>query len=54
VPVWFLVVLLVVVAVAVLLAITMRSRYSPGGQNTTIVERRPQSDGQKTTVVESD
>ena len=53
-PVWFLVVLLVVVAVAVLLAITMRSRYSSGGQNTTIVERGPQSDGRNTTVVEGD
>lgn len=54
-PAWFLVVLLVVLAFAVLLAIAMGySRRSVNGQNTTIIERRPSSDGQNTTVVESD
>jgi hypothetical protein len=39
-PVWFLVVLLVILAVAVVLAIGMAySRRSAGGQNTTIIER---------------
>jgi len=54
-PAWFLVVLLGVLAFAVLLAILMaNSRRSAGGQNTTIIERDPSRDGQKTTVVESD
>ena len=54
-PAWFLVVLLSVLAFAVLLAILMaNSRRSAGGQNTTIIERDPSRDGQKTTVVESD
>ena len=54
-PVWFLVVLLVVLAFAMLLAITMGySRRSANGQNTTVIERRPSSDGQNTTVVEGD
>jgi hypothetical protein len=39
-PVWFLVVLLVVLAFAIVLSIGMAySRRSAGGQNTTIVER---------------
>jgi hypothetical protein len=55
VPAWFLVVLLVILAFAVLLALTMGySRRSANGQNTTIIERRPSSDGQDTTVVEGD
>ena len=54
-PVWFIVVLLLVLAFAVLLAIGMAySRRSAGGQNTTIIERGSSSDGQKTTVVEGD
>jgi hypothetical protein len=41
VPLWFLIVLLAIVAVAVALAIGMAfSRRSANGQNTTIVERR--------------
>ena len=39
-PVWFLVLLLVLLAFAVVLAIGMAySRRSAGGQNTTIIER---------------
>lgn len=39
-PVWFLVLLLVILALAVVLAIGMAySRRSAGGQNTTIIER---------------
>ena len=40
-PLWFLIVLLVIVALAVLLAVGMAfSRRSTDGQRTTIVERR--------------
>jgi hypothetical protein len=54
-PVWFLVLLLAVLAFAVLLAVGMAySRRSATGQNTTIIERRPSSESQSTTVVESD
>ena len=54
-PVWFLVVLLGILAFAVLMAIVMAySRRSANAQNTTIVERDPSRDGQKTTVIESD
>ena len=57
-PVWFFVVLAILLLVAVLLALTMgfgRFRGSAGGQNTTIVERRPSdNDRQDVTVVESD
>jgi len=53
-PVWFFVVLAIVLLVAVLLALSMgfgRSR----GQNTTIVERRPSStERNDVTVVEGD
>jgi hypothetical protein len=56
-PVWFFILLGLIVVVAVVLAITMgftrRSVGSAGGQNTTIVERRP-SETQRTTVVEGD
>ena len=56
-PVWFFVVLAIILLVAVLLALTMgfgRFRGS-AGQNTTIVERRPSdNDRQDVTVVESD
>jgi hypothetical protein len=39
-PVWFLVLLLVILALAIVLAIGMAySRRSAGGQNTTIIER---------------
>ena len=54
-PTWFLVLLLAILAFAVVLAIGMAySRRSAAGQNTTIVERRPSSESQSTTVVESD
>jgi hypothetical protein len=54
-PVWFLVLLLAILVFAVLLAIGMGySRRSGGGQNTTIIEKRPSSDSQTTTVVEGD
>jgi hypothetical protein len=57
-PVWFFVVLAIVLLVAVLLALTMgfaRVRGSAGGQNTTIVERRPAAgERQDVTVVEGD
>ena len=57
-PVWFFVVLAIVLLVAVLLALTMgfgRFRGSGGGQNTTIVERRPSStERTDVTVVEGD
>ena len=57
-PVWFFVVLAIVLLVAVFLALAMgfgRRRGSAGGQNTTIVERRPSdTDRQDVTVVESD
>jgi hypothetical protein len=57
-PVWFFVVLGVIVLFAVVLALTMgfgrRSAGGSGGQNTTIVERRPSSDRRNTTVVEGD
>lgn len=54
-PTWFLVLLLAVLAFAVLLAIGMAySRRSAAGQNTTIVEGRPSSKSESTTVVESD
>jgi uncharacterized membrane protein YqiK len=40
-PLWFFIVLLVVLAVAVILAIAMgMSRRSANGQNTTIIERK--------------
>ena len=40
-PLWFLIVLLVILALAVLLAVGMAfSRRSADGQHTTIVERR--------------
>jgi hypothetical protein len=46
-PVWFLVLLLVIVAFAIVLAIGMAfSRRSASGQNTTIIER----DGTRTDV----
>jgi len=46
-PVWFLVVLLVILAFAVVLAIGMAySRRAAGSQNTTIIER----DGTRTDV----
>jgi hypothetical protein len=57
-PVWFFVLLAIVLLVAVLLALTMgfgRARSAAGGQNTTIVERRPSNtDRQDVTVVEGD
>ena len=57
-PVWFFVVLAIVLLVAVFLALAMgfgRRRASTGGQNTTIVERRPSdTDRQDVTVVEGD
>ena len=57
-PVWFFVVLAIVLLVAVFLALAMgfgRRRASAGGQNTTIIERRPSdNDRQDVTVVESD
>lgn len=54
-PLWFFILLAIVVLVAVLLAISMayRGRSSVGGQNTTIVERNRPAD-QNTTVVERD
>jgi len=52
-PAWFFVLLGVILAFAVVLALTMGfSRRSAGGQNTTIVERRPRSDIETTTVIE--
>jgi hypothetical protein len=57
-PVWFFVLLAIVLLVAVVLAVTMgfgRVRGSAGGQNTTIIERRPsEADREDVTVVESD
>jgi hypothetical protein len=56
-PVWFFVLLAIVLLVAVVLALTMGfgRRGSAGGQNTTIVERRPSStERQDVTVVEGD
>jgi len=56
-PVWFFVLLAIVLLVAVLLALTMRFGRSgrSGGQNTTIVERRPSAnDRHDVTVVEGD
>lgn len=53
-PVWFLVLLLAVLAFAVLLAIGMAYSRRSAGQNTTIIERRPSSESQSTTVAESD
>ena len=54
-PVWFFIVLAVVLAAAVLLAIRMaRTGQSANGQNTTIIDRELSSDENTTTVVESD
>jgi hypothetical protein len=53
-PVWFLVLLLAVLAFAVLLAIGMTYSRRSAGQNTTIIERRPSSESRSTTVAESD
>ncbi|HJR94520.1 MAG TPA: hypothetical protein VJ807_03735 [Gaiellaceae bacterium] len=54
-PTWFVVLLVAILAFAVLLAIGMAySRRSAAGQNTTIVERRPSSESQSTTVIDSD
>ena len=51
---WFLVVLLIIVAFAVLMALTMGySRRSAGGQNTTIVERGRPPDRENRTVIEN-
>ena len=54
-PLWFFILLAIMVLVAVLLAISMayRGRSSAGGQNTTIIERHSPAD-QDTTVVEQD
>jgi hypothetical protein len=52
-PTWFLIVLLIIVAFAILMALAMGySRRSAGGQNTTIIERGRQPDRRNTTVVE--
>ncbi len=52
-PLWFLVVLLIIVAFAILMALTMGySRRSAGGQNTTIIERGRPTDRENTTVIE--
>ena len=49
-PVWFLVLLLVILAFAIVLAIGMAySRRGAGGQNTTIIER----DSSTTRTIES-
>jgi hypothetical protein len=57
-PVWFFVVLALVLLFAVVLALTTGFRRfgsSAGGQNTTFVERRPSSkDRQDVTIVEGD
>jgi hypothetical protein len=55
-PVWFFVLLAIVLVVAVALAFSMGfARRSAGGQNTTIVEGRPSSDNRRdVTVVEGD
>ena len=53
-PVWFLIVLLAVVAVAVLLDVLMARGRASGGQNTTIIERPASTEDQTATVVERD
>ncbi len=55
-PVWFLVLLVIIVLVAALLAVAMayRGRASAGGQNTTIIEREPRANDSNVTVIESD
>jgi len=55
-PVWFFVLLILVVLIAAVLAVAMayRGRASAGGQNTTIVEREPRTSDPNVTVVESD
>jgi hypothetical protein len=52
-PLWFFVLLAIILLVAVLLAISMayRGRSSGAGQNTTIIEDRPPRDGDNTTTV---
>jgi len=54
-PIWFFVLVILVVIVAALLAIAMahRGRASAGGQNTTIIEREPRA-GDSNVTVESD
>jgi multisubunit Na+/H+ antiporter MnhC subunit len=54
-PLWFFILLAIVVLVAVLLAISLayRGRSSTGSQNTTIIERHSPAD-RETTVVEQD
>ena len=55
-PGWVAVLLLLALSLACLLAVVSGwSRYRTGGQNTTIIERRPSdTDRQDVTVVESD
>jgi hypothetical protein len=58
-PFWFFVLLAIVVLFAFVIAMTMgfsrRTGGASGGQNTTIVERRPPaSDRQDVTIVEGD
>ena len=56
-PVWFFILLAVLLAVAVVIALSMGvgRRSAGGGQNTTIVERRaPATDRQDVTIVEGD
>jgi hypothetical protein len=56
-PVWFFVLLAIILLVAVVFAVAMGfGRRSVGGQNTTIVERGPQppTDRQDVTIVEGD
>lgn len=56
-PVWFFVLLAIILLAAVALAVAMGfGRRSVGGQNTTIVERGPSppTDRQDVTVVEGD
>lgn len=52
-PLWFFLLLALVVVVAVVFAISVGFRRSAGGQNTTIVERGRGSDP-STTVIERD
>jgi hypothetical protein len=56
-PVWFFVLLAIILLLAVVFAVAMGfGRRSVGGQNTTIVERRPlrTTDREDVTIVEGD
>jgi len=56
-PVWFFVLLAIILLVAVVFAVAMGfGRRSAGGQNTTIVDRRPlpPTDRKDVTIVEGD